>query len=271
MSNKRLHLLVAFIGLLYLPTAKSEVRLDFPAINNAQTGSVVDLPLTVYNFDSIAAFQFVVRWNPQVLRLEEIYAFNWASSFTLNNFNQTFAIDSGFVSVLWPSSSGSFQPFSRPDGTVLFRMRLRVIGANTSFSPFLVTENPPPRTVFEVVKQPNNSISLNEADIDQGFVAVGYMVDTRMPAAESGFRFGAAPNPAQRKDGLKVWFESDRTRDVRMVLVNIQGQSIYETNLQCSEGRSGTEIAFAVQPPPGTYFLVVYAAGISRTEKLQLQ
>lgn len=100
----------------------------------AAPGEQVCLDVTVENFQGITSFQWDMRWNPEVLRFEEVTNFQLPSLST-DNFN-LLRTGEGWTRVLWfyiPPASG--EPLQKEDGETVFSLCFSVApDAPTGFS-----------------------------------------------------------------------------------------------------------------------------------------
>lgn len=227
----------------------------------ATPGATQNLPVTVTNFDSIVSIQYVVRWNPAVLKYLKVDNFG-INTLSTNNFNATHAIDSGFIRVQWEGPI--FPGVSLPDGATLFRLRLTAIGADTSSSSVKFTEITDhfPATYFEAVKvNRDTSVEiLEEAQcvLNHGFVAIGYTVPTTEAVNENKWGLSVSPNPVTAIS--QATFSLDKSTDIQAVIADASGKIVYQKDFPgLSAGIHGIEIDKAIFPAKGAYFLTIRA------------
>lgn len=216
--------------------------------------------------------QYVIRWNPAVLRYLTIDSFQ-LPNLSLNNFNTQRALDSGIVKLLWEGPS-FFPGISRPDNATIFRLRFNVIGPDTSSTAVRFTEitNTFPFLDFEVLKviSPDSTIGmLNEQQckLKNGFVAVGFTVDTKEPQDPDALQLTLAPNPFS--ENTQVEFYIAQTADVQAIVTDVSGRILFQKDMpQLPSGKHGININKAIFPAKGAYFLTIRTGSQSSTRTL---
>lgn len=207
--------------------------------------------------------QYVIRWNPSVLKYLTIDNFGAVPQLDIADFNATHAIDSGFLRLVWEGPN-SFPGVSVPDGTTIYRIRFNVIGADTSSSSVRFTEivDGFPQTEFEIVKVVNPDSTLqaydeHACDLVNGFVAVGFTVATEEPDGAE-LDMAVAPNPFS--ESAHVEFSLTQQSDIQLVVTDVVGRIVYQKNISSlPQGKHGIDIDKANFPAKGAYFLTVHA------------
>ncbi|MEY4203885.1 MAG: hypothetical protein RL013_1588 [Bacteroidota bacterium] len=273
--NIRICSVIVAVWLLGSSSLNAQVELSLPYVNNAAPGSVKNLPVRVANFDSIVSMQFVIRWNPAIIKYTGIDGFGTLPNLGLTNFNATKAVDSGYVRVLWEGPN-AFPGVTLPDGSSIFRLKYDVIGPDTSSTPVKFTEITYsfPFTEFEIVKvvAPDGTLAaFSEQDcrLVNGFVAVGYTVSADEPN-DGEFEMQVAPNPFS--DKTTASFSLDRTSDVQVTVTDLAGRVIHQRSL--SGLNSGThQLTFGreIFPAKGAYFLTIQAGSQTTVRPLSFQ
>ncbi|WP_026464351.1 SBBP repeat-containing protein [Adhaeribacter aquaticus] len=105
---------------------------------NGQQGSEVIFPVRVSNFRDIISMQGSVQWNSSVATFVGVEYFGIAG-LTSANFGTT-AASSGQLSFSWNQTATS--PFSLPDNTILFAVRLRLVGSPGASTIFSLSSSP---------------------------------------------------------------------------------------------------------------------------------
>lgn len=96
----------------------------------ASCGQQVSINVTAYNFDTIAAFQYSMGWNPALLQYVSVTNLNPDLALTPANFGTTMT-GQGQFSIAW---DGPFTGTTLPDGAVVFTLNFNVLGtANLTF------------------------------------------------------------------------------------------------------------------------------------------
>lgn len=260
------HLRIAF-AILWLCCSSAlsaqKIGLSMPFVNDAAPGSNKSLSVRVTNFDSIVSMQFVVRWNPAVLKYLAIDNFGQLPGLDINDFNTARALDSGYVRLLWEGPN-SFPGVTAPDDATIFRLRFNVIGPDTSSSQIKFTEIKYsfPQTEFEIVKvvRPDSTLQAfneQECDLKNGFVAVGYTVAAH-EAAQQELEASVSPNPFS--SGTDAQFTLLESSDVKILITDVTGRLVSEKILT---GLTAGVQYYHIDPAPfhakGTYFLTIIA------------
>ncbi len=231
---------------------------SLPVINNAFPGAIINPGLSVTNFDSVTSLQFVLRWDPAVLEFQEVYAYN-LTGMDSEDFGLTQALDSGIVRVKYaaPSILGGT---TVANGTNIFRVRLKVIGAVSTGSGLQITENFP--TAFEVTQgQPDSSIvayPIGTVQINNGFVAVGYTVSAQEATREKELPVQISPNPFI--DMTQVAFHLETSSIVHLALTDVAGRVLHTEDRPLPAGDQSIAVSAAWLPAAGTYFLTLRTA-----------
>lgn len=230
----------------------NKLSLKIPAISNASAGQVLKLPITVSNFDSVVAMQFVLRWDTTVLQFQSVDKFN-LPSFDDSDIGTVNARDSGFVRVVWEfyTNAGT----SLADGTAIFYLNLKVVGPVNSGTKILFKEEPP-LTYFEITKAGNPGPILTQKDVEifNGFAAVGYSITSTSDAALD-LNLQVFPNPFCQKLNLKFTLPTAAKTSIQVA--DLSGKIIFEKTDYFKIGTHGMEIDFPVSLPNSQYFLIV--------------
>ncbi len=230
------HLLQAWLLLACaLPAFGQPLGLSLPVINNAVPGQIVAMPLTVTNFDSVVSAQFVVAWDPAVLSLLTISNFNLPNLDLEDfNFNDT---SNGVLRFLW---LGPVDGATVPNGSAIYLMLFQVVGPQNSGSAVSVTELPP-LTFFEMTTANGEILEINDVNIQNGFVAVGYAVGTSS-ADEALWPVQVYPNPVT--EASKVYFELEEAGAVSLEWFDGSGRLLAAQTRFFYPGKHGMEIAY---------------------------
>lgn len=270
--NQRLLILTATLWLLttFSPPLGAQVGFSLPFINEAAPNQVMNLPLSVSNFDSIVSAQFVIQWDPEVLQFLTVGTFG-LPALSAGQFGLDSALTQGYLRFAWtcPQNVDTIG-ISVPDGTEIFKLKFKVIGEVLSGTPVEVTELLP-LTVFEVgtangVQYGFASPTYIPPALDQGFVAVGYTVAAGEPAGRAPFTVTVSPNPFS--ENTRIVFDLESPLRASLLLTDAAGLVLFCEEKVLPAGQTGMEIEKAVLHAPGVYFLQVRAGGFSRTLRL---
>lgn len=234
------------------------VQFILPVINQVETGTVVTLPVKAVNFDSVLSAQFVIRWDPAVLSFFSVSGFNLPN---LNGqaFNLTNALDSGFIRFAWESPNNIIGT-SKPDSTVIFRLKFSVTGPLLSGSDVKITEYFP--TFFEITKVGPvggmNAINIQQVILTQGYVAVGYTLDANEPARKR-LQAKLVPNPVQTT--AQLLFDLPKTSEVFLTITDPLGRVLEQMNLlNLPQGQNVLDLPNIAKFDPGLYYLNIRTA-----------
>ena len=259
--NFRLRIAFAVLWLCFNAALSAQIGFSLPHFNSVASGSNKALSVKVTNFDSIVSMQYVIRWNPAVLRYITIDSFQ-LPSLGLSNFNAQNALDSGIIKLQWEGPN-FFPGISRPDNSTIFRLRFNVIGLDTSstFIKFTEITNTFPTTEFELVKviRPDSTLApfnILQCNLKHGFVAVGFTVATTAPEDQDPFALSLSPNPFS--ENIKAEFYLAQTADIQIVITDASGRILYQEDLpQFPAGTQAININKAVFPAKGAYFFTI--------------
>lgn len=257
--NHRLLILQAIIWLNIAVSLPAQVGFALPFINQANPGQVMNLPVTVSNFDSVLSVQFVIRWDPEVLQFISVGTYSLPDMGD-EDFGLTNAVDSGIFRFAWyaPDTFGVTQP----DDYTIFKIKFKVIGDNLSDTEVYFTELPP-LTFFEVTQRGGTTYGYGPNNIppvlEQGFVAVGYTVSANEPFGASDVQINIAPNPFS--DRAQIVFDAQSAANVHVNVCDATGRVLIKKEMSWLPGRNGMEIERSQLSGSSTYFLVVESEG----------
>lgn len=257
--NQRILILVVSLWLIQNNVLSAQaVGFSLPTVNNITPGQNMLLPVSVTNFDSILSAQFVIRWNPQVLQFQSVASLN-LPNLDPEDFGMTEAVDSGFIRFGWASPTDVMHPnegTTVADGTVIFRLKMKAVGPDTSSTPVRFTELAP-LTIFEVTKGNGQVFGYAPGNIPPvlhpGFVAIGYTVATHEAGNPDAF-VRVSPNPFQASTQIMLTLEE--ASPVQLIVTDVAGRILLEKKFQLPAGQHGMEIASSQLREKGTYFML---------------
>lgn len=97
------------------------------SIETGKTNDEVTVKFTVDNFTDIAAIQWTIRFNPAIIMYAGIEGFD-LPGLDLNSFNVK--ANEGIITMSWYDQGGR----SKPNGSIIFVIRFKLIGAEGTFS-----------------------------------------------------------------------------------------------------------------------------------------
>ncbi|TNE61585.1 MAG: T9SS type A sorting domain-containing protein [Bacteroidetes bacterium] len=253
--NQRLLLIPVVLWLFAFSRLSAQVEFSLPVINNANNGDIVTVPVTVSNFDSIVAAQFVVQWDSTVLRFLTVLAYNLP-----NMTNEDFGLDEtsgGILRFAWEAPS-TVNGHSVNDGSLIFLIKYKVIGEINQGTALSFTELPP--TDFEVVKAgvPPLIFDIDDCVLKNGYVAVGFVLSTDWLESANSLPVSVSPNPFTTS--TTAFIEMPVKSEVHVVLTDVAGHPVLERRTTLSQGQHGMEIASDRLEENGIYYLIIRTA-----------
>jgi hypothetical protein len=253
--NKRAHVFAAILWLLSVVTVYGQVGFTMPTFTNTSTGQNLDVPVTVVNFDTVFAIQYVIKWNPQVLEFTGLTKPNNPLSIVDSLCFNLAEAPQGIIRFRWFNTSS---PKTLADGADIFHLQMKVIGVDGTSTPISFTELPP-ITYYEVVRGPGNQFfNLSNSLITNGLVVVG-TVSVNGPSDAEWMALKAAPNPFS--DQVSIAFDVAESGPVQYYITDVAGKICYSEKKYLNSGRNGTVIANGVFPAKGLYFVHVLSGG----------
>lgn len=247
----------AVVFVLGFPTLYAQKKVTFilPVVNNVNPGAVINMPVQVVNFDSIAGVQFVLQWDPEVINYLSVLNFN-LPGLTSNNFN-TQETNQGILRFSW-STSNVRAGVSLPDSSAIFLVKFSARGQSGQGTPVIFTEIPP--TAFEVTKAGDPvtppPLRMEDCVLHHGYIAIGFSVNTEdLPTGISEIPAQISPNPFAER--AVVTFDLSSAEEVQMVLTDAAGRMVKTLHYTLPAGRHGIEIAASQLPQRGFYFLLL--------------
>ncbi|GEM_PF-392040 len=251
---QRLLPLVVGLWLLAISNLSAQVGFTMPVINEAAPGGFAVLPVTVTNFDSIEAMQYVVQWDPQVLSYYSVTSLN-LPGLILDDF-ATQDVQNGILRLTWVSPNAQTGT-TVADNTAIFRIRFLLIGQENQGS--LVALNGVPPTDFEVVKVGNPvGLTMEDCTLNNGYVAIGFTLSTDWLDGLNMLPVAITPNPFAFS--TTATFELDKAADVYMVLTDASGHPVLDRKMSLPAGRHGMDIASDRCRESGIYYLILRTA-----------
>lgn len=250
--TKRFRVLATLCALLVYFSTFAQVGFKLPFVNDAQPGETIILPVQVINFDSISSVQFAIQWDPQVLQFERYILGGNPMFLDSTRFNTSEAA-TGFMRFNW---YGSFRTLI--NGTSIFRLEFKVIGAVGTSSPVTFTEIlSPPAIYFEVVQGQNNTtygFSPNNQTplLTHGFVAVGFTAGNDEPRQDN-IEVQVTPNPFS--NSATVTFSLEKGAQIQLKITDAAGKVCYEQQKFFAAGKNGMVIEKTMLRDRGVYFL----------------
>ena len=126
------HIIFIIFTLLFSFSASAQLEVNFSTESTPTPGGTVDVDVSVSNFDDIITLQYFILWDSLVLSYNSILNItDQLEQFSVGSVGTpetAVTLDDGEMSVSWSHSSTN--PFTIPDGTRLFTIRLDVVGTD---------------------------------------------------------------------------------------------------------------------------------------------
>jgi|GEM_PF-4480697 len=108
---------------------------------NPQTGADFTVPVKASGFTSVSSFQFSLQWDPAVIQFVGLGTVFGVSDLNSGSFNTNAVVTAaGKVGVLWEDTTTVGQTVA--NGTTLFEVKFRAIGANGTLADILFGSSP---------------------------------------------------------------------------------------------------------------------------------
>lgn len=236
---------------------------SFPTII-APTASVP--PSTIYkadikvaHFRKIVGVQFTINWDSTVLRFRETNSFALTTNPQVESFGVT-KTSSGMLAFQWYDEA--LQGRNLDDSTTLFSIYFDVIGMPNSRTLVSFTDDIALREIAD------SSLNAVNARYHDGTIQI---VETTGTHA-----YNSAPNIVQVEDSYpnpfhdftQVQLKLKTTTQVRLVIQNIQGQTVYEEQRLMGSGAHTLRLTKDMFPAAGAYQYLLLAPDFIITQKL---
>ncbi len=243
---------ISFLQAQSLPTIVAPTAIVPPS-------TIYKADIKVAHFKKIVGVQFTVKWNSNVLRFKEVKDFALAINPQVESFglNKT---SSGMLAFQWYDES--LEGRSLDDSTTLFSIDFEVIGTPSATSPLSFTDDIALREIADS--------SLNEVDAKylDGVVKVDDATSTHV--------YNSAPHLIQVEDSYpnpfheltQVKLELKTATQVRLVIQNVQGQTIHEEQRLMASGTHTLQLTKDMFPAPGAYQYLLVSPDFIITQKL---
>lgn len=245
-----LRVILASQWLLSASLLSAQVGFTMPVINNVATGTIVSPTIKVTGFEGILSAQYVICWDPQVLQFQGLTNFNLPG---LDSTKFGFLrIEQGVLSFAWPSPN-LMSGTTVPNGTTIFRLKMKVIGTNGMGTGLKFMAKMP--TAIEVTHAQNGStVAFPDSlvRLTHGYVAVGYTVSNEEPEGLS-VPLAVFPNPFT--ETTQATFGLEKAAKVQLRVTDVAGRVVYELKESFSAGQHSVEITHTQLREPGAYFL----------------
>jgi len=139
------HIIFIIFTLLFSFSASAQLEVTFSTNSTPTPGGTVDVDVSVANFDEIVTLQYFILWDSTVLSFDTVInVTDVLEQFSAGNVgipSPMTTLDDGQMSVSW--SHSSTDPFSIPDNTTLFTVRMNVVGTDCDSTAVMIGNIPP--------------------------------------------------------------------------------------------------------------------------------
>ncbi|HNW71298.1 MAG TPA: cohesin domain-containing protein, partial [Bacteroidales bacterium] len=195
----------------YISKVQSQETLTFSTEDKQVVyGEIVEVPVTVKDFNIISGFQFTISWDATVLEFMEV------NNVSLNMDYGTLQTANGKLTVLW--ATDNLNGLNINDGQAIFVMKFRAIGTSGQSSVVSVNSD---MTVMEAVNKDLEEVSINA---ETGLVKIVGATGMAPIASEACQLLQNEPNPFAVS--TKITFVIPVKEDVRISIYDIFGKEV---------------------------------------------
>jgi hypothetical protein len=251
--TKRIPVLAAMLWLLPSYAIFAQISFVWPTVTNTMTNQELDLPLTVVNFDNVVSIQFTIQWNPSVVAFQDLeFGDNPLNLIDSIRFNVS-DVSQGIIRFRW--NGDIMNPRTLLDGDTLFRLKMKVVGANGT-STAITLDQEIPTLYFEVLYQNNGQTTeqtLVNTPVTNGLIEVGMVSIWGATDANDVSQVSIAPNPFS--DRTSLIFNLLEQEIVTCYITDVSGRVLFQRKSYHASGSHGMEIACTDLPQSGLYFV----------------
>lgn len=228
-----------------------------------ESNSIYIAHIKVTNFERIVGAQFTVSWDSAVLRFQETRDFRFRETSLAEAFGMG-QVTSGQLSFAW--LDGNLVPRSLSDSSTLFAIVFEVIGKMNDQSPIRFTDDGPSREIADA----NGNATPGE--YHNGMVTVTETTTNTHIYNTAPHKIqvqNSYPNPF--RDQTRIVFQLKEPVQARVVITNLKGQAVYETQRLFSSGANTLLLTNDMFPEAGIYQYAIIAPDFTVTQKLIFQ
>lgn len=224
-----------------------------------QPSTIYKADIKVAHFKKIVGVQFTINWDSTVLRFREVKNFILTANSQVESFGVT-KTASGKLAFQWYDEALAGRNLD--DSTTLFSINFEVIGIPNTTTPLSFTDDIALREIAD------STLNAVDAKYHDGAVRVlettgthTYNSAPHLVKVEDSY-----PNPFH--DYTQVQLELKAATQVRLVIQNIQGQTVYEEQRLLASGANTVRLTKEMFPASGAYQYVLLATDFIITQKL---
>ncbi|HPS27563.1 MAG TPA: cohesin domain-containing protein, partial [Bacteroidales bacterium] len=195
----------------YIAKVQSPEALTFVTENKqAVCGEIVEIPVTVKDFNNISGFQFTISWDAAVLEFMEV------NNGSLNMDYGTLQTENGKLTVLW--ATDDLNGLNISDGQAIFIIKLRAKGSAGQSSVVSINSD---ITVMEAVNKDLELVSINA---ENSLVKITGATGIEQLGHEAYHLLQNEPNPFATS--TKITFIIPAKEDVKISIYDIFGKEV---------------------------------------------
>ncbi|HNW90499.1 MAG TPA: T9SS type A sorting domain-containing protein [Bacteroidales bacterium] len=221
-------------------------------------GAIVEVPVTVKDFNNISGFQYTLSWDPEVLEFVD------ANNAALNMDYGTLQTSNGKLTTLW--ATDDLNGLNIPDGQAIFVLKFRVIGNAGASSAISINSD---ITLMEAVNKDLEEVTIN---VEAGLVKVIGTTGIDPVGSEECQLFQNEPNPFA--SSTKITFSIPVRDEVSIFIYDIFGKEVAEFKGIYDSGKhsiiwDGTD-QYGSRLSVGTYYCRLQTGNYIKVRKMIL-
>lgn len=226
---------------------------------SVQPSTTYKANIKVAHFKKIVGAQFTIKWDSTVLRFREVQNFALTPNPDVENFGKT-KVSSGMLAFQWYDQG--LQGRSLDDSTTLFSIDFEVIGIPNAITPLSFTDDIALREIADSsfnaleVKYYDGRIQILETTGTHAYNSAPHLAEVE----------DSYPNPFQ--DYTQIKLNLKKATPIRLVIQNLQGQTVYEEQRLLATGTSILRLTKEMFPASGSYQYLLLASDFIITQKL---
>ena len=232
--------------LFFVGSLTAQVNINIPSYT-VDPDENIFVDVTVDDFTNIAACQFSIHWDPEVIEFFNLtdLDFEYLSS---GNFN-TQSASEGKISMVWTDASTTQNGVTVDDGTVFFRIIFKTIGAPGTQSGITFENDPTPIEIGDntgAVLTPEFQTGLVTVE---GTTAVGDIVNNVLLN-----KLDAYPNPFTNQTVLNIEL-SEASNNTLLSIYNMSGKLLSQQRRNFPAGKQQVTLPSDLFPAAGSYLI----------------
>lgn len=217
-----------------------------------------EIEMSVSNFTDLVTMQFTIQWDPAKMSLLEIFDFNLTDLDASRFGDTTTNTDLGLLPMSWEDKDLSGT--SVPDGTVLFKLKMKAMGNPGDTIQLLFVDAPASIEVADLTFEAIPHI------IEQGQIVFEDIVGIEQLEKSNIQLLANYPNPFT--DFTTIEFELQETTNTTLIITDLTGKEIYRNTEKMTTGLHQKKIDSAIFPSSGEYIYYVQTNSNQLLEKM---